>query len=284
MEDYELICNRLFSKLYQVCFGEEAPCLFPKGKIIVKEYSDWYMTLDREYIRTTSSTKPLHQFPHLVSDTLLLQEISYQTYVNGLVAYLHQNKKGLWPSFPLITQVCKIENFKQAKDEVGVLTSYIFKEVTFIRHDPQVKLKEHLQQVGFIWIYSHEDPLPGDLSQQQVLVKSQIQTPYQMTKIDKEVEIKKAIDEKNKASIEKKNIIRIKDVKESSSSSSMSMYSLDLKKEDSEVPSHRSPTLIEAPLRQHLEEVHSSPVMEKIPSERHSIIHEEENISSYNIE
>ena len=54
-----------------------------------------------------------------------------------------------------------------------------------------------------------------------------------MTKIDKEEEIKKAIAEKNRATIEWKNIIRIEDVEESSSSSSMSMYSLDCDGEDS---------------------------------------------------
>ena len=63
--------------------------------------------------------------------------------MNGVAASLHWNKKGRWPLFPLITRVCKVENFKQAKDEVGVLTSYKFKEVTFKRHDPQGKLKEH---------------------------------------------------------------------------------------------------------------------------------------------
>jgi hypothetical protein len=49
---------------------------------------------------------------------------------------------------------------------------------------------------------------------------------------------------------------------------------------------HRSPTLIlqDVPLSGHLEEVHSSPVTEKIPSERHLVIHEEEIPSSYNIE
>ena len=117
-----------------------------------------------------------------------------------------------------------------------------------------------------------------------MLVKSQIQTPYQMIKIDKEAEIMKAIAEKSRATIEQQNIIKIEEVEESSSSSSMPMYNLDSDKEDSEVPSRRSPTLIEAPLPEHLEEVHSSPVMEKIPSERHSVIHEEENPSSYNIE
>ena len=54
-----------------------------------------------------------------------------------------------------------------------------------------------------------------------------------MTKIDKEVEIKKSIVEKCIASIEKKNIIRIEDVEESSSSSSISMYNLETNKEDS---------------------------------------------------
>ena len=165
-ENYESICNGLFSIVYQVIFSEEAPCLSPEGQKIVKVYGDWYMTLGRVYIRIVSSTKPLHWLPHLIPWTLLLQEISYETYVNGVVSSLHGNKNGIWPPFPLITQVCKIKNFKKAKYEVGVLTSYKFKEVTFIRHDPLEKLKEHMQQVGFIWSYSHEDMFPRELSQQ----------------------------------------------------------------------------------------------------------------------
>ena len=104
-----------FPHCIKFIFNEEAPCLSPKGKNIVKEYGDWYMTPDKVYMRIASSTKPLHWLPHLVPDSSLLQEISYQTYVNGVVASLHHNKKGLWPLFPLITRVCKIENFKQAK-------------------------------------------------------------------------------------------------------------------------------------------------------------------------
>jgi hypothetical protein len=184
----------------------------------------------------------------------------------------------------LITLVCKIKNFKQAKEKVGVLSSYKFKEVTFRRHDTQGKLKEHLQQVGFIWSYSHEDLFPRELSQQHVLVKSRIPTPDQMLKIDKEAEIKKTIVEKNRVASERKNIIRIEDLEESSSSSSMSMYSIDYDREDSEVPSGRSPTLIEAQLPENQEEVQSSPTTKKVPSERHSVIHEKENPSSYNIE
>ena len=107
-----MIYNGLFSTIYQVLFGEEASCLSPNGKKIAKEYGDWYMTPDGVYIKILGSTKPPHWLPHVVPDTLLLQEISYQTHVNGVVASLHRKKKDLWPPFLLSTKVCKIENFK----------------------------------------------------------------------------------------------------------------------------------------------------------------------------
>ena len=117
-------------------------------------------------------------------------------------------------------------------------------------------------------------------------MKSKIPTPNQMVQIDKEDERQKSKLEKIKATIERRNPIRIKDCEEGSSSSSMSMYIIDSDGEDLDVPSHQSPTIIilDAPLPMHLEEVHSSPIMEKVPSERHSMIQEEDHPSCYNIE
>ena len=71
-ENYDLICNGLFSKIYQILFSEEAPCLSPEGQKIVKKYGDWYMTVDGVYIRIACSTKAPHWLPHFVLDTLLL--------------------------------------------------------------------------------------------------------------------------------------------------------------------------------------------------------------------
>ena len=45
--------------------------------------------------------------------------------------------------------------------------------------------------------------------------------------MDKEANIKRAIEENNRVASEQKYLIRIEDVEESSSSSSMSMYSID---------------------------------------------------------
>ena len=143
-----------------------------------------------------------------------------------MAASLHKDKKGIWPQFRLITPVRKIENFKEAKEKVNILSSYKFQEVSFRRHEPQEKLKEHLQQVGSQWRYSHVNLLPGELSQQQIFFKSMIPTLDQMSHIDKEAEQKKAIKVKSKTSSGKLNIVRIED-EESSSSSSMSLYNIE---------------------------------------------------------
>ena len=65
-----------------------------------------------------------------------------------------------------------------------------------------------------------------------------------MVQIDKEVEIHKSKAEKRKDAIEWRNLISIKDEEEESSSSSMLMYILDSEWEDSNVPSHQSPTIM----------------------------------------
>ena len=70
------------------------------------------MTTDGVYIRKFGSTKAPHWLPHFVPNTLLLQEIAYQSYVNGVAASLHKAKKGLWPPFPLSIGVHRIKNFK----------------------------------------------------------------------------------------------------------------------------------------------------------------------------
>jgi hypothetical protein len=101
-----------FLTLYEILFGEETPCLSPAGQAMVKELGDWYISLNGVYIRIARSTKPPHWLPHFVPDSLLLQEIVYQTFVHGVVASLNKHKKGIWPQFPSITLVGKIENFK----------------------------------------------------------------------------------------------------------------------------------------------------------------------------
>ena len=105
-----------------------------------------------------------------------------------------------------------------------------------------------------------------------------------MSKVDKEAELKRAIAERNKVASEWINMITIEDEEESSSSSSMFMNNIESNRKGSEVSSYWSPTLIEVQIPDKQEEVHSSPTTDKIPSERHLVIQEEEKPSSYNME
>ena len=74
-------------------------------------------------IRISQSTNDPHWFPHFGPHTLLLQEIAYQTYVNVVATSLHKAKRGLRPPFLLSMRVHRIENFKHAKEEVGIFSS-----------------------------------------------------------------------------------------------------------------------------------------------------------------
>ena len=96
-EDYDQVCNKVFPTLYQVLFEEETPCLSTEGQAIIKVFRDWYMTPVRVYIRIAGRTKTPHWLPHFVPDSLLLQEIGYQTFINGVAASLQKHKKGLQP-------------------------------------------------------------------------------------------------------------------------------------------------------------------------------------------
>ena len=117
-------------------------------------------------------------------------------------------------------------------------------------------------------------------------MKSKILTHDQMIQIDKEAKRQKSKIEENKVATEWKILPKVKYCEEDSSSSSMSMYSIDSREEDSEFISNQTLTVVlhNAPLLMHVEEVHSSPITEKVPSERHFVVQEEYHPSSYNIE
>ena len=100
-------------------------------------------------------------------------------------------------------------------------------------------------------------------------MKSKIPTLDQMSQIDKEADLKRALELKHKVSSERINIVRIQD-EGSSSSSSMSLYNIDSDGKDSEVSSRRSPTLVEDQIPHKPKEVHSSLTTDNNQSERHS--------------
>ena len=95
-----------------------------------------------------------------------------------------------------------------------------------------------------------------------------------MIQVDKEAERQRSKIDKNKSTIEWKILPRVKDCEEDLSSSSISMYSLDSGEEGSYFLSIHTPTIDRhnTPLLIHGEEVYSSPITKKVPSERHLVV------------
>ena len=64
------------------------------------------------------------------------------------------------------------------------------------------------------------------------------------------------------------------------------MYILDSNEEGSQFLSSNTPTIVrhDTPLLMHEEEINSSPISKKVPSERHSTVPKEDHPSSYNFE
>ena len=87
-----------------------------------------------------------------------------------------------------------------------------------------------------------------------MLLKSNISTPKQIIQIHKESKRQKCKIEKNKVATEWNNLPKVKDSDEDSSSSSISMYSLDFGEEVSYFLSNRTPTIVihNAPLPMHV--------------------------------
>ena len=85
--------------MYDALFGEEIPCLSLAGQALVKELGDWYMTPTGVYIRIVGSTEPPHWLPHFVPDSLLLQEVAYQTFINGVAAQFISTRSEFGLSF-----------------------------------------------------------------------------------------------------------------------------------------------------------------------------------------
>ena len=118
-----------FPQFTKSCLVKKQHVCLSKGKKLSKnmETSTWHQM--EPYIRMYGSTKALH-YCLIFYQTLYYFRILPIKHMWILWLLLFIDKRGLWPLFPLLTKVCKIKNFKQATDEVGILTSFKFREVS----------------------------------------------------------------------------------------------------------------------------------------------------------
>ena len=81
----------------------------------------------------TSLVRPRGSGPRTVKCPTMVTKMAgaKKTYINSVSTSLLKSTKVPWPPFPFSTRMYKIENAKQEKDEVNVLSSFKFREVKF---------------------------------------------------------------------------------------------------------------------------------------------------------
>ena len=93
------ICDLFLGSMYQIIFREDAPTFFERAKDLISLHGDWYVGEYLSYIRILGNNK-VHMLPIILPDRLVLQEVAYQTVIDGVFPKLAQSKRKAWPKFP----------------------------------------------------------------------------------------------------------------------------------------------------------------------------------------
>ena len=86
--------------MYFLIFNKEALAFSPEEKDLIATMGDWYMDESFTYIRIYGSNAA-HMFPKVIPNRLVLEEISFQTVIEGIYKKRAAPKRKFWPRFPI---------------------------------------------------------------------------------------------------------------------------------------------------------------------------------------
>lgn len=130
-----------------------------QGLLLVGKYfvEEWYT-----YIKVFGSTLDPHVLALYVSDKLLAREIAHQTVGKGLTKTLKDNKKSLWPSFPIRCGYFSLANFNHATLESLSLESLRLHTFPKRKFDPN-KIAHNITTAVKMKHFNHEANNSEDL-------------------------------------------------------------------------------------------------------------------------
>jgi hypothetical protein len=99
------------------------------------------MTPDGVYIRILRSTKAPHLLPHFIPNTLLLQQIAYQSDANDVDASLHKDQRIFGILFPYQHEFKQLKNLNIPKNKLVFCSNSDSKRLLFEGMIPKENLK-----------------------------------------------------------------------------------------------------------------------------------------------
>ena len=99
--------------MHQKIYKADAPALSERARDLITLHVDWYAGEYVSYIRIWGGNI-VHLFLRIVLDQMVLQEITYQTIVDGFFRMLPSSKRKYWPKFPLSFGFSTLQNSTHA--------------------------------------------------------------------------------------------------------------------------------------------------------------------------
>ena len=161
---FDKIFHAVVLPLHQIIFNKKGPRfsqeaatdLFTVGKYFIEE---WFTC-----IKVFGSTTDPHVLPLYVSNKLLAREIAYHTVGKGLNKVLKDDKKSLWPSFPVKCGSFDLANFVHATKESTQMEALRLHTLPKRKFDPN-KVAYNVTAGVKLKPYNHEDNYFEDLLQ-----------------------------------------------------------------------------------------------------------------------
>ena len=141
--------------LYEHIFLEECNCMSGGALETVGEYGDGYFSREGLYLRMYGGSKAPSLLHRYATNYIIHKEVVRQLYIDGVMNFLFDMKKVVYPPLPFCIDSYKFDKVKSAPELVRELENFHFGEKSFHRNDSWGKVSKYCGSVGVHFEYSH---------------------------------------------------------------------------------------------------------------------------------
>ena len=128
-------------------FKGDAPTFSERARALISLMGDWYVGEYFSYIWIWGSNT-VHLLARIVPDRMVVQEIAFQTVIDGVFPKLAAAKRKCWPKFPLNLGFFTLQNSTH-------VAKMNLEEALKRMHDPKALLANHFVQEHTKIAYAH---------------------------------------------------------------------------------------------------------------------------------
>ena len=151
---YKSICEDFIIPLYRLIFLIECDCMSEEALNFVQDNGHYYLTEEGLYLRMFGISRDPSLFPKYATDYVIHKEVVRQLYIDGVVNFLFEQKKVVYPPVLFYIGSYKFSKVKSASKFVKELEYFHFWEKSFHINDSVNKITDYCAVVGVHFEYT----------------------------------------------------------------------------------------------------------------------------------